>query len=80
MCGNVLHVGVQQPIMLSQLQPARALPNDSPPSPVEPGVDVEPRDADLSDAQSMETMSRVLSTSIWVEHCRQVQSAEPHAV
>jgi len=78
MCGNVLHVSVQQPIMLSQLQAGRASPNDSLPSPAEPGVDDEERNADSSDADSMVTMSRVLSTSIWIEHCRQVQCAELH--
>ena len=79
MCGNVLYVSVQEPIRLSRLAD-RASINDSLPSPAELRVDAEERNGDSSDANSAETMSRALSTSIWIEHCRQSQTVELHAV
>ena len=79
MCSNVLYVSVQQPILLSRLVD-RPSPNESLPDPAELGVDEDERNGDSSDADTMDTVSRALSTSIWIEHCRQTQSVELHAV
>lgn len=78
MCGNVLYVSVQQPIILSRLD--RASRDESAGDPAQLEGDEAARNEDSSDADMVETVSRALSTSIWIEHCRQMPSVELHAV
>ena len=85
LCSNALYVTVQQPILLTPpvLRKRRtntAVASQSLAGPSEPHVDKEELREDSGDADVVQTSSRSLPTSLWIQSGKQSPSIELHAV